>query len=154
MYTQKNINNFWKKVNKTDKCWEWTGGKHTQGYGQLKIKNITNKAHRVSFEMYHNRRINEGMCICHICDNPSCVKPDHLFEGTHTDNMIDRNNKGRANIPTGEKHHKCKLTEKQVLEIRDEYAKGETTLKKLGDEHGVDFSTISLIIRRENWKHI
>ena len=154
MYTQKNINNFWKKVNKTDTCWEWKASFTENGYGHLRINKNIILAHRVSFEMYHNRRINEGMCICHTCDNRKCVNPLHLFEGTHTDNMIDMLNKGRGNKAKGNYNGMAKLTEKQVLEIRDEYAKGETTHRKLALEYDVAFSTIGEIIRRKKWKHI
>jgi hypothetical protein len=154
MYSQEIQDRFWSKVNKTDNCWEWTGGLNQNGYGEFNpyCKNI--KAHRFSFQNHHNRLIQEGLCIMHICDNRKCVNPNHLSEGTHQDNMIDMCNKGRGNKPKGEKHHLSKLTEKQVKEIREKYSQGGTTYKKLGEEYGVEQTVIGKIVRYESWAHI
>ena len=80
--------NFWMHVEKTDYCWIWTGSKNKDGYGAFKISNKSAAAHRLSYEMF-NGKINESMCIMHVCDNPSCVNPFHLQEGTHMKNMQD-----------------------------------------------------------------
>jgi hypothetical protein len=115
-------------------------------------KNIL--AHRFSFQNHHNRLIQEGLCILHICDNPKCVNPTHLIEGTHQDNNTDRANKGRGNAARGEKNGLAKLTEKKVLEIREIYSQGKTNYKKLGEEYGVDQTVIGRIVRYETWAHI
>ena len=100
---------------------------------------------------FYNRLIKDNMCICHKCDNPSCVNPHHLSEGTQQDNSNDMVNKGRA--AKGEKQHLSKLTEKQVLEIRAKYAKGGTTHRQLAKEYGVFHAVIGNIIRRKTWTH-
>jgi hypothetical protein len=157
MYSQKNIDNFWKKVNKLETglcCWEWKECLD-KGYGYFHVNGKKIRAHRFSFQLHHNRLIKEGMVIMHVvCDNPKCVNPNHLSEGTQQDNMTDMVNKGRAYQPEGEKHHKCKLTDAKVLEIRDRYAKGDITQKQLGIDYGIRNTTISQIVRYETWTHI
>ena len=83
-------------------CWYWIGAKSTAGYGKLGNK----LAHRIAFELFRCE-IPKGLCICHKCDNPSCVRPGHLFIGTHSDNMKDASRKGRLRNPMKEKTH-CK----------------------------------------------
>lgn len=155
MYPQKNIDNFWKKVKKLETgkcCWEWQAYLFRTGYGGFWANGEDISAHRFSFQLHHNRLIQEGLCIMHICDNRKCVNPAHLSEGTHQDNMTDMVNKCR--VARGEKQHLSKLTEKQVLEIREKYSQGKTTQKKLGDEYGVHNSIIGDIVRYEIWTHI
>lgn len=158
MYSQKNIDNFWKKVKKleTEKCcWEWQSVLKEDGYGVFWANDKKIYAHRFSFQLHHNRLIKEGMCIMHIvCDNPKCVRPDHLKEGTWHENNTDRANKGRGNATRGEKNNFSKLTEKHVLEIREKYSQGKTTYKKLGDEYGVHQSLIGYIVNYRIWAHI
>lgn len=94
---------FWSKVNKTDYCWEWTASLllNTCGYGQFKVGSMldnsrkTVSAHRTSYELCYGA-IPRGMLVCHKCDNPKCVRPDHLFLGTHQDNSTDMCLKGRS----------------------------------------------------------
>lgn len=93
---------FWDNVQVSagNKCWAWTGSKDEHGYGKLSYGGrdykAEYKAHRMSYEMRFGP-IASGMVICHTCDNPSCVNPNHLFEGTQADNTQDASRKGRLN---------------------------------------------------------
>jgi hypothetical protein len=86
---------FWAKVNKTDTCWLWTGSYGNHGYGNFRYKNTIRTAHRVAY-MELVGEIPEGMCVCHTCDNTLCVRPDHLWLGTKSDNSLDRDRKKRG----------------------------------------------------------
>lgn len=85
---------FWSKVEKTEACWNWVGATSRRGYGAMNIDNRTLQTHRVVYELTYGT-IPAGLCVCHHCDNPRCVRPDHLFLGTHADNMHDMVRKGR-----------------------------------------------------------
>lgn len=88
---------FWEKVVKTESCWLWMGAKNRCGYGQLTYQKKHITAHRASL-MIHGVEIPAGMMVCHSCDNPPCVNPQHLWIGTNSDNQKDSVRKGR-NVP-------------------------------------------------------
>lgn len=142
---------FWPKVQKTEKCWIWTGPVNLKGYGDLRTRNRLKDghllAHRVSWEL-HNGPIPEGIEVCHKCDNPPCVRPDHLFLGTHLDNLADAAKKGRMH--PGEKHGMHKLTLQGVIEIRKRFRSGELQ-SCLAEEFGVAQCTISVIVNGKSW---
>ena len=92
-----------------------------------------------------------GIEVCHRCDTPQCVRPDHLFLGTHQQNMADMVHKGR--IPSGERHFKATLTASQVREIRARWAAGETQ-KHLGFEFGISAAGIYHIVHRHRWANL
>jgi hypothetical protein len=143
---------FFKKVNKTDTCWLWTAYVQQNGYGQVRINKKAYSAHRVSY-MHHNKtEIPEGLCVCHSCDVPACVNPDHLFLGTHQDNMDDRTKKGRAQKRDGDKCPTCKLTKEQVLEIAALF--DTHTNLQLGKEYDISKSTISHIRTGRAWSTV
>lgn len=100
---------FWRFVQKSDGCWLWLGTKSADGYGSIRHAGKMRKAHRVAYELMRGV-IPDGGQICHHCDNPACVNPDHLFVGTNRDNMIDRQRKGRSKnlFPTGDQHPRSK----------------------------------------------
>lgn len=95
------IEYFFNHIEKTTEgCWFWNGKKNNKGYGLLYANGKNNVlAHRFSYE-YHKGKIGDGLLCCHHCDNPPCVNPDHLFEGTYSENMQDCVRKGR--------HHETK----------------------------------------------
>lgn len=143
---------FWKHVSKgqPSECWEWQA-KRLHGYGHMRYRDKDYIAHRVSYEL-HKGTIPAKMVVCHRCDNPSCVNPDHLFLGTHADNVADKIAKGRQ--PHGSAVGSSKLTEEQVILIRIEYNCARITPQELADKYNVSRRTISDVLRRRTWKHI
>ena len=85
---------FFQKVNKTDSCWLWTGARDTAGYGSLTINKKKVRATRWSYE-FHKSPIPDGLLICHTCDVPACVNPEHLWAGTYSENALDMVSKNR-----------------------------------------------------------
>ena len=144
------VERFWEKVNKTDKCWLWTGGKASDGYGSFNYDG-GQRAHRFSWEL-HFGKIPSGLLVLHHCDTPGCVRPDHLFLGTQADNAKDMWRKGRGIIC---RHGGArKLTDEQKQEIISRYnASGHSknqhqvnSLTSLGKQYGVTPSAIHYII--------
>ena len=76
-------------------CWTWTASRCSEGYGNFFHEGRIQGAHRVSWMLFRGGEIPEGLCICHTCDNPSCVNPDHLWLGSKLDNNLDKVRKGR-----------------------------------------------------------
>lgn len=146
---------FWKKVLKTSNCWIWQGAKDKNGYGQIRPNGSTEmvKAHRASFYLRWGI-VDNSKLVCHSCDNPSCVNPDHLFLGSPKDNAVDRDTKGRKNSPRGSQLPHTKLTPADVRRIREEYALGSKTYKELGNEYGICPENVGLIVNRKNWKYV
>lgn len=111
---------YMQKSNDSD-CIEWTAYIDSMGYGRIKINKKTTTAHRVSFMIFKGE-IPENLCVCHACDNPKCVNPDHLFLGSHTENMRDMIKKGRK--PSIVKS-KCKRGHEFSLENTKIYGKAK-----------------------------
>ncbi len=107
---------FWVKVTRTTGCWEWQGTIGSKGYGFFKLNRKNQYAHRISYELAYGP-IPKGKLVCHRCDNPRCVKPKHLFLGTHKDNLQDMVNKGRSNY--GSRNGRARLNEGMVASIRN-----------------------------------
>lgn len=102
-------------------------------------------AHRVSYTLYKGP-IPEGLCVCHTCDERSCVNPEHLWLGTDADNVRDCKNKGRRVYLTGEAHGLSKLNDAQVQEIRSKIAAGQTQTQ-VAEEYGITQAYVSKIYR-------
>jgi len=132
-------------------CWCWSGGKTWDGYGKVRWKGKTYRAHRLSYEAYHQETIPKGKLVLHTCDERTCINPAHLFIGTHKDNMHDMKKKGRQTFGTS--NPTSKLTEENVLEIRHRLCKGQTN-REIAKVYGVSNSTISQINTRKIWKHV
>lgn len=117
------LSRFWSKVEKTDDCWEWRARRNPLGYGTFKYHDKSILAHRMAYYLTYDV-MPDGLVVCHTCDNRSCVRPDHLFLGTQLDNMRDAKSKGRYdNKPAGQAHHRARLTNDQVAEIRRRHHK-------------------------------
>lgn len=115
------IDKFFKQVIKTSECWLWTGNKDNDGYGKFSIridgKRFYFRAHRFIYEFVCGI-FDANLFVCHRCDNPTCVNPDHLFLGTAKDNNNDATRKGRYKAPSGDRHWS-----KQRPQVRDESGK-------------------------------
>lgn len=138
------------KVGSETCCWNWTASKNHKGYGMIRTDEGFRSAHRVSYEI-HRGPIPEGMFVCHHCDNPGCVNPDHLFIGTPADNTADMDAKGRRSRRPGEANSNSKLNETDIIAIRT--AKG-ITQQKLAEQYGVGSQQISNIRRGISWAHV
>lgn len=141
-----------------DGCWLWTASTNNHGYGTMSFRCKSHYVHRLSWMLHHDGRLPpKGLNVLHRCDNPPCVNPDHLFLGTHKDNMRDCIEKGRfvcAKPQRGSAAKVSKLTESQVGEIRQRYSAGRVTSRNLGREYGVDKTTILHIVHRRSWAHV
>lgn len=138
-----------RNIQKVGACWEWTGSKDRDGYGVLTIGRKQFRANRVSYSEFKGSP--EGMLVCHRCDNPSCINPEHLFLGSARENTQDMINKGRKNIARGERHPFTKILpadRPHILAMRKDGA----SLKAIAAEYGVSFQLISDICnRRRNY---
>jgi hypothetical protein len=96
---------FWPKVEKGDGCWLWRAGRNGNGYGVISLNGMAKPATHASWWLEHGKWPDGGLFVCHTCDNPQCVRPDHLFVGTPKDNSQDSVKKGRSffqNQPVGD----------------------------------------------------
>jgi len=130
-------------------CWEWKGSRKTGGYGEARVLKKLMTAHILSYRIYKGGIIN-NLCVCHSCDNPICVNPDHLWLGTYKDNNNDKINKGRHGCLKGSKHPNSKLTENDVLHIRS----SKLSTIDLARLYKMTKTTIHDIRKRKQWKHI
>lgn len=166
---------FWARVEKSDGCWRWTATKIPRGYGMSWWPDEGPElAHRVSYRLQFGD-IPVGMQVLHKCDVRDCVNPDHLFLGTHQDNMDDMVRKGRhysktspekyarglrngaytkpERIRRGENHPYAILTAELVLAIRRAASEGKKNAR-IAETFGLNPKTVGTVKRRETWKHI
>ena len=154
---------FWEKVNRDGPvhrtlgtaCWLWTGATNHKGYGQL-FERETRKhlmTHRLSYEMAFGPSP-DGRFVCHRCDTPRCVRPDHLWLGSAADNTADMVAKGRRVHVVGEGFGYEKLTEQGVRELRSLYAAGAGSFAELAERFRVAKSTARQAINRDTWAHV
>lgn len=174
---------FWSHVEKTDGCWNWRTrrGLAPYAYGQARLFRRPLGAHRLSY-MMHVGEVPQGLQVCHRCDNPRCVRPDHLFLGTIGDNMRDRTAKGRQargqthgwalhpervvrgdrhwskrlkdRVPRGERNGFATLTEADVIAIREAYAAGRASQNELARQYNTAQANVWRIIHRRAWQHV
>lgn len=154
---------FWEKVDKNGPvvrpdlgpCWIWTDGTGDRGYGRFGIwqhgKTVVHAAHRVAFEL-EVRPLEQDECALHRCDNPPCVRPDHLFAGTVLDNNADMKQKKRHAF--GEKNGHAQLTAEQVIDARSRYIFRKVTFVQLGNEYGVRPQAVRAAVNGKTWRHL
>lgn len=146
---------FNEKVLVTPGCWYWMGDKGLKGYGRMSMrtdgKRKTVQAHRLSYEM-HIGPIPVGMCVCHRCDTPRCVNPDHLWIGTNQQNVDDKMRKGRwrGSTHAGEDSPVSKLKNEDIYSIRADDRPISEIARKFGVWQGVIFA----IKKRRSWVHL
>ena len=133
-------------------CILWQGTILSTGYGVITEHRIPVGAHRYAYKLAYGP-FDESLCVCHKCDNPPCVNPEHLFLGTDKDNALDKVAKGRSNNPRGERVGGAILKEEQVIQIRNRRASGER-LCDLAAEFGITRSNCWSLVHRKSWKHI
>jgi len=143
-------------------CLEWQGSIGEWGYGCVSYHGVTWLAHRLAYYLKHNKHPGEWL-VCHHCDNPACVNPEHLFLGTNKDNMRDAKAKGRTVPPArpspeqqvrGERQWKARLTDAAVVDIRARYTGAYGELRALAKEYGVSAATVGHVVRGRTWRHV
>lgn len=149
---------FWARVDRSGDCWIWTGALAVArgGYGHFYDDDQRlRRAHRVAWEIVFGA-IPDAMAVCHACDTPACVRPDHLFLGTQGANLADMRAKGRGYVPPAERgvqRYNARLTDAIVRWLRDEHASGRRTVE-LAAEIGVSVGCAAKAIQRQTWRHV
>ena len=136
------------KVVREGECHVWTGAFWSNGYGRIYYEGRDCRAHRLSWEIANERRVPDDMFVLHQCDNPACVNPKHLRVGTHSDNMRDRSRRGRH--PVGHQASQSRLTECDVMYIRDD----PRPASEVARDYGVTAGCVYSVRNRRTWKHV
>ena len=137
---------FLKRVNITGECHWWMGAVDSGGYGSLRRDGKTLRAHRVAYTL-SNGEIPEGQCVLHTCDNRLCVNPEHLFLGTHLDNIRDMNEKRRQ--IHGDSHPMRKINSEQARAIKADPRKQ----RQIAADYGISPSHVSGIKSGKYWQY-
>jgi hypothetical protein len=133
---------FWSNVRKSKDCWDWTGRFSKYGYGQVRREGREMRAHRLAWTLRYGP-IPQGMCVLHLCDRPSCVRPEHLYLGTRFENVQDRC--ARAMLRSG-RARGIKITAAEVVELRRQWAFGEISTEQLGLSFGLEPGAASAFV--------
>ena len=140
-------------------CFEWAGACNEHGYGVLgrgRRGQLNIKAHRLSYEIFNDTKLDSSVCVCHRCDNPRCVNPQHLYLGTQQENLADMFRKKRNSPPpllAGTKNPKAKLDAEKVQRAFSLRRQGLTTYQ-IADELGVCRTAICSVLNRKTWRSI
>lgn len=164
IYIAGQLERFWSKVDRTGDCWVWLGALDRKGYGRFSVGNSRHAngtrrnsmvgAHRFSFEQTGGPA--GSLFVLHRCDNPRCVRPEHLFLGTNLDNVRDMDAKGRrvSVSKRGSEHGNAVLDEASALRIYQLASSREITGREIARQFGVCFSTVSHIKTGRLWSHV
>lgn len=155
-YQAEALKKFYRTVDSSGDCWLWTGMLFKSGYGKFDFNGVRHYAHRFIYQMV-NGDIATNLFVCHHCDTPPCVRPDHLFLGAPKDNTRDMIAKGRSKLRPhlGEMHGRSKLTKLDVLSIRAKYQVGDREGYRLAaKEFGTSPNNIEFVLKRRTWGHV
>ena len=147
---KRRIARFWRNVNITEsvtECWEWQACREVSGYGHLNWEHRQTSAHRVAFELHYGQRPSNW--VLHRCDNPPCVNPHHLYDGTPQENVSDREQRGRSAFHKGVGGRK--LTADDVAEIRELLSGGCMTQFAIAERFNVGIAAINNINTGRTW---
>lgn len=144
------VSRFWASVERVGGCWVWRGST-ARGYGRFRpFPGDTWFAHRFAYLLEYGEPPRD-LLVCHRCDNPPCVRPDHLFLGTALDNKADCVAKNR--VARGVKTGKAKLTETEVVRIRELHSIG-VHIKVIAEQFAISKSQVDYVVRRVCWSHV
>lgn len=139
------------RVGGPHECWMWHAALDTQGYGVIWLDGKMALAHRVAYALVVGP-VPAGAHLLHSCDNRLCVNPAHCRPGTQKENISDMHARGRAFVPRGEKNGLAKLTQEQVLEIRETWRAGTSTQTQIAARYGVTQQAISKVVTGARWR--
>lgn len=151
--TERDLARFKSKIGPINErgCREWTCHKNPRGYGLFQLPTGSFRASRIA--VFLKTGIDPmGLSVKHSCDNPPCVDDEHLSTGTHAENMAEMSIRGRS--PRGEANYRAKLTECDVLSIRERFKSRTGSMRQFAKDHGIGYSHLQEIVRRNIWKHI
>jgi hypothetical protein len=142
---------FWSNTDRSDRCWTWLGSRRQDGYGIVRVDGANTGAHRVAWELHHHRRLTAPMAL-HSCDNPPCVRPDHLRQGSAMQNVWDAIERRRHCY--GGARADARLTNEQAVEAYLKFWKGRQYIKQIAEEYGVNPGVISGIVWRQSYRAV
>lgn len=171
MIEQSSVTAFWAKVEVTSGCWLWNGGRTKAGYGVFRPRRDGRRgrmegAHRVSYELAHGPP-DEAADVCHTCDNPPCVRPEHLFLGTPKENSEDMVRKGRVasgnrtgarkypeRLERGSRRYNATLSEEQVADLVTLRRRTGLSERALAAHFKTSQTVVHGILSGRTWKHV
>lgn len=145
---------FWRKVQFTDGCWIWLAGRFSGGYGTFRINGRARYSHVLAWEDCFGP-VPNGLHVLHTCDNPPCVRFDHLWLGTIADNNADKWAKGRGRVGHGSRHADAKINEAEAADMRLLYQQGMTQEQIAERYHQrIRRRNVGYIVKHVTWKHV
>lgn len=135
-------------------CHEWVRAKHAKGYGSFWTGAARGcvGVHIIAWELANGRRVPKGLEVRHSCDNRACINPAHLQVGTHQDNIDDCTRRRRHRY--GKSNPRARLTEAEVVKIRNEFALGTTSVAALARRYGISPTGMMDVVKRKTWRHV